>query len=158
MTDLRGKLKGRDHGRYRHGMAGSQIYNRWNGMLNRCRNPKHIAYRLYGARGVKVCERWLDFKNFWEDMHNTFSEGMTIDRIDTNGDYTPENCRWATPKENNRNKRTTLFVEFNGERMPLVELCERAGMKYNTVRTRLLLSRMTPEEAVGRPLHKSRWH
>jgi hypothetical protein len=75
----------------------------WYGMLNRCYNPMDTSFRLYGARGISVCDRWLDFKNFIEDVGNRNS--LTLDRIDPDGDYSPNNCRWATKSQQAKNKR-----------------------------------------------------
>lgn len=80
----------------------SKTYKSWESMKQRCSNPKATAWKYYGGKGVKVCERWNDFYNFLEDMKER-PEGMTLDRIDSDGDYTPENCKWSTYKEQARN-------------------------------------------------------
>jgi hypothetical protein len=82
----------------------TSIYNRWLGMRQRCSNPKHISYKWYGARGITVCERWLIFENFLEDMGEV-PLGTTLDRINSNGNYEPGNCRWTTPREQRTNQR-----------------------------------------------------
>lgn len=93
-----------------HGMEATPTYYTWRTMVARCTDPKNHNYQRYAGRGIKVCERWLTFKNFFEDM-GVKPDGYQIDRIDNNGNYEPGNCRWVTPKENcsNRRKRPVLW-------------------------------------------------
>lgn len=81
------------------------LYRRWYGMISRCSNPKHHKYKYYGARGIKVCDRWLDFRNFVVDVGMPPTPKHTLDRINNNGDYEPSNVRWATYTEQNSNRR-----------------------------------------------------
>ena len=95
-----------------HGLIDHPMYESWHGMKQRCFNVNNKDYKHYGARGITICERWLLFKNFYDDMIISWQKGLSIDRINVNGNYKPSNCRWATAKEQARNKRKTL--ESNG--------------------------------------------
>lgn len=108
----------------------------WEGMIRRCTNPKDKDFHLYGARGIKVCERWLDVRLFAEDMGDK-PDGHSLDRINTYGDYCLENCRWATAMEQGANKRTNRMIELNGARLHLMEWCRRLDVKPSTVINRV---------------------
>jgi hypothetical protein len=119
-----------------HKMSEKPIYRTWIAMASRCNNPNHSAYRDYGGRGIKICERWKKFENFYEDMGDK-PPGMTIDRIDNDGDYSPSNCRWVTSKEQSRNKRSNVWVTFNGKTMTVADWARETGLRAEKIRYRL---------------------
>lgn len=111
----------------RHGGCGTPTYKVWSSIKERCLHPKCSKYPNYGGRGIKVCDRWLKFENFLADMGER-PDGMTIDRINNDGDYEPGNCRWATPVEQASNTRATRFTMLGGERVTFSEAARRLGM------------------------------
>lgn len=120
-----------------HRMSNTPEYNVWKGIKQRCTNPNHTHYGLYGGRGIEMCPEWLEsFEQFLADM-GPRPEGMTIDRIDGNRGYHPDNCRWATKKEQSRNIKTNVLVEYDGRSMTIKELSERAVVDYATLCWRL---------------------
>lgn len=116
--------------RPRHGMSERPEFFVWNTMLQRCGNPNHNRYAVYGARGIKVCPEWRAFARFFADMGPRPSARHTIERIDNDRDYEPGNCRWATYSEQQRNTSRTIFVEYQGKTMPLREVGEITGTPY----------------------------
>lgn len=114
----------------------STIYQRWANMKSRCNDPNEKAYPYYGGRGIRVCERWHAFANFLEDMGPTFQADLTLDRIDVNGDYTPDNCRWVDRTTQARNKRNNTRLDYNGESLTIPEWAERTRIKRSTLSMR----------------------
>jgi hypothetical protein len=118
-------------------------------MINRCNAKSGKSYKLYSSRGIVVCERWRhDFLAFESDMGPRPSPRHSIDRIDVNGNYEPDNCRWATSKEQARNTRTNLLVTYKGEKMSLAKAADLAGVNYYRARQRLI-SGKTEAEALS---------
>lgn len=135
-----------------HGMWTSKEYRSWQCIRQRCYNPNHHNYKLYGARGIVVCDSWRDsFESFFEDMGYAPSKNHTIDRIEVNGNYEKSNCRWATMKEQSNNKRNNTYLTFKGETLTQKQWCERLGLKESTVHNRLL-DGMSVEEALTKPV------
>lgn len=157
-----GKTKSCGHGprirRITHGKTNTQLYNVWMGMKNRCKNPKQIAYKDYGGRGISICEEWdKDFELFYNwSMANGYGKGLTLDRIDFNGNYEPSNCRWVTVKENANNTRRTKFVTAFGETKSLSSWMEdpRCNVDKATLNMRLKLG-WTSEEAISKMKRKN---
>ena len=112
-------------------------YPSWHSMMDRCENPNVHNYPLYGGRGIKVCEDWHNIEKFEEWVNESnWEKGLTLDRIDVNGDYCPENCRWATRKEQANNRRGTVKVAFLGEEHTLSEWAEILGVNQSTLKNR----------------------
>lgn len=123
----------------RHGMAGTRTYRIWGLMKDRCNNPKSRVYAWYGGRGIKVCDRWNDsFSAFFEDMGEC-PPNLSIDRIDPNGHYEPNNCRWATDIEQARNTRTNRILTIDGQSKTVAEWSEITGISTSTIHRRLVL-------------------
>lgn len=113
------------------------LYGLWSSMLTRCYNKNSKHYNIYGGRGIKVCDRWLPenlgFEHFVSDMGERPSNMHTLDRINNDGDYCPENCRWATITQQSNNKRKSIIVYYFGKRIYLKELCKIIGLNYSRV-------------------------
>ena len=121
-----------------HGMTRHPAYAVWRSMLARCLHPQHYAFHNYGGRGIGVCARWQEsFENFWEDMGPTYVSGLCLDRVDNNGNYKPENCRWTTYVVQAGNRRNARFVKFKGERLNVSEAARRSGIGVTTLLYRL---------------------
>jgi hypothetical protein len=120
-------------------------------MTSRCVNPANDAYQAYGGRGIAVCDRWQDFAAFAEDMGPRPSPLHTIDRRNNNGNYEPDNCRWATPSEQQRNRRNNRLLTLNGETLCLAEWAERLGITDDMIRQRLDKLGWTIEQALTTP-------
>lgn len=116
--------------------AQSRTYATWRGMKLRCLNPNHSAFKDYGARGISICDRWMDFNNFLQDMGEK-PDGLELDRKDTNGNYCRENCEWVTHSKNCRNMRSNFVLEMDGHRLCLAEWAERYGIEWHTVYQRI---------------------
>lgn len=123
--------------RFKHGWSGKPPHRNWVHMLNRCIKPGTRGYENYGGRGIKVCERWLDFLNFLEDM-GVPPKGYSLDRIDNNGNYEPGNCRWASKETQVRNARSNRNITFNGVTKCVAEWAREYGINKLTIRARIL--------------------
>lgn len=119
----------------KHGLYNSPENISWKGMVQRCTNPKAPAYPMYGGRGITVCERWLSFVNFYTDM-GPRPERTSLDRIDNESGYSPENCRWATGSEQARNKRASAKIEMDGKLLSIIEASELLNIAYGVLQSR----------------------
>lgn len=141
-----------------HGETGTKLYFVWRGILNRCENKKFKSYSDYGARGIEVCKEWNDSKTFFEWASvSGYKEGLEIDRIDVNGNYCPENCRWVSREKNANNKRNNKIIECNGETRTLAEWARHFGVNYKNL-SRNLRKGYSLEEAVYREKRGDRTH
>lgn len=123
-----------------HGMAGTPEYGAWANMRSRCINTGDKAYANYGGRGIRVCDRWMDsFENFLSDMGKRPSAQHSLDRIDNDGPYSPENCRWATRGKQQNNRRNTKFITYGGETKAVAEWAAITGISDETLRNRIRL-------------------
>lgn len=117
-----------------HNMTGTRLYRIWKSMRSRCNNHHTKQYKDYGGRGITICEEWDLFENFYQwSMQNGYEESLTIDRINNNGNYSPDNCRWITTLEQNQNRRNSITVFFDGKPYTPTELSKITGISVNTI-------------------------
>lgn len=139
-----------------HGLTGVRAYRIWSQMKARCSQVSNKSYASYGGRGIKVCDRWMSFENFYADM-GAPKEGLSLDRINNHGNYEPSNCRWATQSQQCRNKRDNRLISLNGETRCLNDWAEKAGIKQSTL-ARRLDSGWPVADALSRPLGVAHYH
>jgi hypothetical protein len=130
-------------------------YSNWCAMMSRCYNKNYDHYVHYGARGIKVYSKWHKFRNFIADLGEP-PPGSSLERIDVNKGYSPKNCKWASTKEQSRNKRNTRLVTAAGKTQALASWAEETGIKHSTLHARLKY--MTPEEAFSAPVNQGGDH
>lgn len=151
---IRGKAKSCGC-RINHGHVGTRTYNSWGAMKKRCLNPNSEVYHNYGGRGIKICQRWIDsFYDFLADMGECPSKNHTLERIDTNGNYEPSNCKWDTYKAQGNNKRNNRFITIDGNTKTLAAWVEEYGVGYSMVFNRIK-NGMNPIDALTIPSSKA---
>lgn len=130
-----------------HKESRSRLYRVWIGMKGRCNNCKNKAYSYYGGRGIKVCQDWDESYALFRDwaLANGYQENLTIDRIDVNGNYCPENCRWVSMKVQMNNTRANRRITLNGETKTMAEWSESTGLSYETIRNRTIKGKPADE-------------
>ena len=133
----------------------SETYHSWNNMIQRCTNPKNEFYYNYGGRGITVCKRWLNFENFLKDMDEVPKKHQ-IDRINNNGNYCKDNCKWSTRTEQGRNKRNNRLETYNGKTQCLIEWVEEFGISYSVLWDRLYKLGWSIKKALTTPVKKRR--
>lgn len=138
-----------------HGLSGSRLHVIWVSMKQRCDNPQNQAYSRYGEREIAVCDEWKnDFQAFYDwAMTHGYESGLTIDRIDNNKGYSPQNCRWATSSEQARNRRSCHFITFGGETRTMIEWAEKTGLPLNVLYLRIVRYGWPVWRALTEPLH-----
>lgn len=152
---------GREHriaSKKSHGKSHTRQYHIYLGMINRCCKPQNSdKYLDYGGRGITVCDEWTGsqgFEHFYEwAIKNGYENCLTLDRIDVNGNYSPENCRWITNKEQQNNKRDNVYITINNETLTMKQWSEKVGIPYNTVKQRIYKG-WSYEEAIFTPVDK----
>lgn len=137
----------------RNGESKTRIYRIWRAMRHRCYNKNDTHYSIYGGRGIKVCQEWKDNFSIFKEwaLNNGYQDDLTIDRIDSNGDYCPENCRWATYEQQANNTSKNKYIEYKGEIHTLSEWCKILDLPYDRIKQRFNVCHMTPEEAFELP-------
>ena len=120
-----------------HGQWGNPLLKVWRSMIDRCTNSKNKSYARYGARGIAFCDRWIDPLAFIEDMSKGYVPGLQLDRINNDGNYSPENCRWATTKTQTRNYSRNVILEYDGKKLCLADWSAKTGINYMTIWSRL---------------------
>jgi hypothetical protein len=138
-----------------HGLTHSKTYKIWASMKKRCDNPADNGYHKYGARGIKYCEKWGLFENFFSDM-GLCPSGYSIERINNNGDYEPDNCKWIPLKDQARNRRSNRYITYNGITKTIIQWSEHYNIEYRKLYVRLVTLNWTPELAFNTPLIKGK--
>lgn len=133
-------------------MSRTAFYNTWCHMRARCDNPKSKDYPTWGGRGISYVSSWNKFENFLSDMYDTWEPGLTLDRIDNNKDYSPDNCRWATRTEQNNNRRDNHLFTYDGLSMTLVGWSKKLNIKRSTLAQRYYGLKWNTEKTLTTPL------
>lgn len=140
-----------------HHRKGTRLYSIWQTMKKRCNNPNFYLYNRYGGRGIKVCDEWEhDFPSFrnWALSHG-YQDGLTIDRIDNDGSYSPDNCRWATRSEQASNTSRNIIISYNGDTGTVAAICDKYGINRRLVYDRITKLGWDGEKAVSTQKRKS---
>lgn len=142
----------RNEASVKHDMWRHPLYAIWNAMMQRCHNPKNKQYPDYGARGILVCERWHSVENFIADLVGAPFEGAMLEREKNDEGYSPENCKWATRTEQNRNKRNNRLFEYNGRSQLIIDWAREIGMNHRTLVSRVYNYGWSMDKAINTPV------
>lgn len=138
----------------RHNMSGTRTHNIWRGIIKRCTNPRCPAYKSYGGRGINICERWKIFENFLADMGEVPSDLHSIERVNNDGNYEPNNCKWIPKSQQGLNTRRTRRITIDGRTQPLSEWCKEINVNYRLVLDRIAKLGWEPKRALREPIHE----
>lgn len=125
-----------------------KTYYTWSSMKTRCLNSNYSKYHRYGGRGIKICEKWMSFQGFYEDMGDK-PDGLSLDRIDNNGDYCKENCKWSSNREQTNNTSRNIFIKYNGYNLSLRNWAEKLGIKRSTLAQRYYVYKWSIERCLS---------
>ena len=142
----------------RHRMSGSRLYRIWASMKTRCYVPSHHSYMNYGGRGIKVCDEWRIMPDQFIEwaMNNGYTDEMTIERIDVDGDYGPDNCTWIPAREQQGNRRSCQYFTYNGMTKNLTDWCSDLGLQYKQIHNRIHKLGWSFERAISEPVHEDK--
>lgn len=143
----------------KHGLEHTRLYGIWYDMRLRCYDERNISYNRYGGRGITICDEWKeDVKAFYDwAMANGYNDSLTIERIDNDGNYCKDNCRWATVKEQANNRRNNILVTHNGKTQTMKEWAHEVGIPYKVVWARMRKLGWSAERALTDPVKKGKW-
>lgn len=138
---------------YKHGLGRGKLYSVYNAMVSRCNNPKNKSFKNYGERGIQVAKEWLDDFVIFRDwaLQNGYKEGLSLDRIDVEKGYSPDNCRWVTRDVQNNNKRNNILIRYKGKEQTLKQWCQELNLSYSAIQTRIKRGN-SPIEALEKPI------
>lgn len=140
-------------GNIKHGKHGTTTYLRWRAMIQRCTSPSYHGYKHYGGKGISVHESWNRYEQFLADMGECPDKNMTLERINSELDYCPSNCKWATMAEQNRNRSCCRKITYQGRTMLLVDWAKEKGISANTIAMRIRAG-WHIEKALNQPLRR----
>lgn len=144
-------------GKIKHGMHGTKVYQTWLGMRKRCNNPNSEDYQWYGGKGITVDPAWDDFLVFLEDMGHPPTDAHTLDRIETDGNYCKDNCRWVTWSDQFNNRSTTVILEYNGKSQSITQWARELGVNRFSLRNRINSYGWSVEKALTTPFRDRGW-
>ena len=152
----RKSYNGKNNPNYKHGMCGTRQYRIWAAMRKRCSNKNDTAYKHYGGRGISVCDKWMSFSGFWDDMRSGYKDDLSIDRVDNDGNYELKNCRWVTTKEQSRNNNGNRNITIGGITKILIDWVKYFDISRDTFYYRIYKKKMSDVEALLTPIDQKK--